>query len=119
MSADEPGEPGMESARPTMRDVAALAGVALKTVSRVINDLPWSSESERLRTNSDTGQTSRHRVCGVAARTPSDYSWTMSATRSRPRFIARLRTLRAIGASCCSPQVSTRIHDASANSSAG
>lgn len=29
-----------QSTRPTMRDVAGLAGVALKTVSRVINDVP-------------------------------------------------------------------------------
>ena len=35
MSAAKP-----ESSRPTMRDVAALAGVALKTVSRVINGVP-------------------------------------------------------------------------------
>ena len=35
MSASKP-----ESSRPTMRDVAALAGVALKTVSRVINGVP-------------------------------------------------------------------------------
>lgn len=33
-------DPGFETARPTMRDVAALAGVALKTVSRVINGVP-------------------------------------------------------------------------------
>ncbi|MCU1613327.1 MAG: HTH-type transcriptional regulator DegA, partial [Frankiales bacterium] len=26
--------------RPTMRDVAALAGVGIKTVSRVVNDVP-------------------------------------------------------------------------------
>jgi LacI family transcriptional regulator len=40
-----PGPPGLELApappsRPTMRDVAALAGVSLKTVSRVINGEP-------------------------------------------------------------------------------
>jgi LacI family transcriptional regulator len=34
-------------ARPTMRDVAALAGVAIKTVSRVINDEPGVSEITR------------------------------------------------------------------------
>lgn len=31
---------GADAARPTMRDVAALAGVALKTVSRVMNGVP-------------------------------------------------------------------------------
>ena len=33
--------------RPTMRDVAALAGVSLKTVSRVVNDEPGVSPSWR------------------------------------------------------------------------
>jgi LacI family transcriptional regulator len=35
--------------RPTMRHVAALAGVGIKTVSRVMNDEPGVSESTRLR----------------------------------------------------------------------
>lgn len=34
-------------ARPTMRDVAALAGVGIKTVSRVINDEPGVSDATR------------------------------------------------------------------------
>lgn len=42
--------------RPTMRDVAALAGVSLKTVSRVINDEPGVSPAlvERVRVAADT-----------------------------------------------------------------
>jgi LacI family transcriptional regulator len=41
LSEDDPGSgPGDDRPRPTMRDVAALAGVSLKTVSRVINAEP-------------------------------------------------------------------------------
>jgi LacI family transcriptional regulator len=36
----ETGEGDCDRSRPTMKDVAALAGVALKTVSRVVNDEP-------------------------------------------------------------------------------
>src|SRR5438094_5852469 len=43
----DPSEPGRP--RPTMRDVAALAGVSLKTVSRVINDEPAVSADVRTR----------------------------------------------------------------------
>lgn len=39
--------PGGRADRPTMRDVAALAGVSLKTVSRVVNDEPGVSPSVR------------------------------------------------------------------------
>jgi LacI family transcriptional regulator len=35
--------------RPTMRDVAALAGVGIKTVSRVVNDEPGVSEAKTVR----------------------------------------------------------------------
>ena len=50
MSAAKP-----ESSRPTMRDVAALAGVALKTVSRVINGVPTVDPelAERVRNAAD------------------------------------------------------------------
>ena len=50
MSAAKP-----ESSRPTMRDVAALAGVALKTVSRVINGVPTVDPelAERVRSAAD------------------------------------------------------------------
>jgi LacI family transcriptional regulator len=40
---------GGGAGRPTMRQVAALAGVGIKTVSRVINDEPGVSEATRLR----------------------------------------------------------------------
>jgi LacI family transcriptional regulator len=40
LSANPSGRSASERARPTMRDVAALAGVSLKTVSRVINAEP-------------------------------------------------------------------------------
>jgi len=40
LSSDPRGRGSVERARPTMRDVAALAGVSLKTVSRVINAEP-------------------------------------------------------------------------------
>ena len=40
---------GGRGARPTMRDVAALAGVSLKTVSRVVNDEPGVSAGVRER----------------------------------------------------------------------
>ena len=36
-----------QSARPTMRDVAKLAGVSIKTVSRVINEEPAVSDELR------------------------------------------------------------------------
>lgn len=39
-SAREPAPGTRDAGRPTMKDVAALAGVALKTVSRVVNDEP-------------------------------------------------------------------------------
>ena len=41
--------------RPTMRDVAALAGVGIKTVSRVVNDVPTVAPelAERVRTAAD------------------------------------------------------------------
>src|SRR6476620_3177648 len=42
--------------RPTMRHVAALAGVGIKTVSRVMNDEPGVSESTRLRVPSASQQ---------------------------------------------------------------
>jgi LacI family transcriptional regulator len=40
LSGQEPGREQIDRSRPTMRDVAALAGVSLKTVSRVINAEP-------------------------------------------------------------------------------
>ena len=40
LSEEPAGRAAGERSRPTMRDVAALAGVSLKTVSRVINDEP-------------------------------------------------------------------------------
>lgn len=40
---------GASKQRPTMRDVAALAGVGIKTVSRVVNDEPGVSEAKRAR----------------------------------------------------------------------
>lgn len=47
MSNRYPAEP--PPSRPTMRHVAALAGVGIKTVSRVVNDEPGVSEATRLR----------------------------------------------------------------------
>jgi LacI family transcriptional regulator len=40
-------QPALSASRPTMRHVAALAGVGIKTVSRVINDEPGVSEATR------------------------------------------------------------------------
>lgn len=40
---------GVNKNRPTMRDVAALAGVGIKTVSRVVNEEPGVSEATRQR----------------------------------------------------------------------
>lgn len=40
---------GINKNRPTMRDVAALAGVGIKTVSRVVNEEPGVSEATRQR----------------------------------------------------------------------
>src|SRR6201997_5028944 len=39
-SAMSDGDPGRGAGRPTMKDVASRAGVALKTVSRVVNGEP-------------------------------------------------------------------------------
>ena len=52
----EPGVPGVRArVRPTMKDVAALAGVSLKTVSRVINGEPTVAAdlAERVRRAAD------------------------------------------------------------------
>src|SRR6476619_7131317 len=40
-------QPALSASRPTMRHVAALAGVGIKTVSRVINDEPGVSDATR------------------------------------------------------------------------
>lgn len=40
-------QPALSASRPTMRHVATLAGVGIKTVSRVINDEPGVSEATR------------------------------------------------------------------------
>ena len=39
----------MGTAQPTMRDVALVAGVSIKTVSRVVNDEPGVAPATRLR----------------------------------------------------------------------
>jgi len=44
---DYPSPMGVPARRPTMRDVAALAGVSLRTVSRVINDDPTVADALR------------------------------------------------------------------------
>src|ERR1700733_7653698 len=43
MDGQRPGAPSEVGRRPTMRDVAAVAGVSLKTVSRVVNGEPGVS----------------------------------------------------------------------------
>ena len=44
---DYPSPTGVPARRPTMRDVAALAGVSLRTISRVINDDPTVADALR------------------------------------------------------------------------
>ena len=53
-------QPPLSPARPTMRHVAALAGVGIKTVSRVINDEAGVSEATRQKVLDAIGQLNYH-----------------------------------------------------------
>ena len=77
--------------RPTMKDVAARAGVGLKTVSRVVNGEPGvTPDTERrvqeaIDARSASAATTAPGSCARAAPPASAWSWRISPTRSTAR----------------------------------